>query len=42
MGNLSEDYLIGDKIDVCGMLENNKYNGEEIIQINMQDIMRSV
>ena len=42
IGYLTEEYLIGDKIDVSGMLELNAYNGEEIIQINIKDIMKSI
>ena len=42
MGNLAEDYRIGDKIDVAGTLEINSFNGVESIQINLKDIMKSV
>ena len=42
MGNLSEEYKIGDKIDVAGILEINSFNGVESLQINIKDIMRSV
>lgn len=42
MGNLVEDYRIGDKIDVVGTLEINSYNGLESIQINLKDIMKSI
>ena len=42
MGGLSNEYLIGDKIDIVGTLELNTYNGEENIQINIKDIMHSV
>ena len=42
LGYLSEEYLIGDKIDIAGNLEVNKYGGEEIIQINLKDIMKSI
>ena len=41
MGQYSEEYLIGDKIDVIGILETNSYNGIENVQINMKDIRRS-
>ena len=40
-GNLSEEYTIGDKIDVLGVLEVNSYNGNELIQINIKDIRKS-
>lgn len=42
MGALAEEYCIGDKIDVAGVLEINSFNGMETIQINLKDIMRSV
>ena len=42
LGELSEEYLIGDKVDVVGTLEINVYNGQEQIQINLKDIMKSI
>ena len=42
LGELSNEYLIGDKIDVVGTLELNSYNGQEQVQINLKDIMKSV
>ena len=42
LGELTNEYLIGDKIDIVGTLEINSYNGQEDIQINMKDIMKSV
>ncbi len=42
MGNLVEDYLIGDKVDVVGVLEINSFNGRETVQINLKDIMKSI
>ncbi len=41
MGKYAEEYLIGDKIDVIGILEINSFNGENLVQINMKDIRRS-
>lgn len=41
LGHLSEEYRIGDKVDVVGTLEINQYNGRESIQINMKDIRES-
>lgn len=41
MGKYSEEYLIGDKIDVIGVLEINTFNGIENVQINMKDIRKS-
>ncbi len=42
LGHLVDDYRIGDKIDVIGVLEINTFNGEESLQINIKDIMRSL
>ena len=42
MGNLAEEYRIGDKIDVVGVLEINHFNGVDILQINLKDVMKSV
>ena len=42
MGELAEDFRIGDKIDVVGVLEINTYNGVDSIQINLKDIMKSL
>lgn len=41
MGNIAENYLIGDKVDIIGMLEENEYNGNYNIQINLVDIRKS-
>lgn len=42
LGHLVEEYRIGDKIDVVGVLEINSFNGVESLQINMKDVMRSI
>ena len=42
LGELSNDYRIGDKVDVVGNLEINSFNGVENIQINIKDIMKSL
>lgn len=42
MGYLAEDYRIGDKVDVVGVLEINSFNGVNSMQINMKDIMKSI
>ena len=42
MGYLVDEYRIGDKIDVAGVLEVNTFNGVDNLQINMKDIMKSV
>lgn len=41
MGNMVNDYLLGDRIDIVGSLEINKFNGRENIQINLKDIRKS-
>ena len=41
IGNLAEEYKIGDKIDVVGTLEINTFNGFSSIQINIKDIRKS-
>ena len=42
LGNLAEDFKIGDKIDIVGVLEINSFNGQESVQINIKDIMKSL
>ncbi len=42
MGYLVNDYLIDDKVNIVGMLELNLFNGQELIQINLKDIMKSI
>ena len=42
LGELTSEYLIGDKIDIVGTLEINTFNGQESIQINLKDIMKSI
>ena len=42
MGYLSDEYKIGDKIDVAGVLEINTFNGMDNLQINLKDIMKSI
>ena len=41
LGELSNDYRIGDKVDVVGNLEINSFNGVESVQINMKDLRKS-
>lgn len=41
LGYLTEEYRIGDKIDVVGTLEINRFNGMENVQINLKDIRKS-
>ena len=42
LGNLSNDYKIGDRVDIVGVLEMNEFNGQESLQINIKDIMKSL
>ena len=42
MGKLAEEYRIGDKIDVAGVLEINTFNGVDNLQINIKDVMKSI
>ncbi len=41
MGYYTNEFLIGDKIDVVGHLEINKFNNVESVQINLSDIRKS-
>ena len=41
MGNLTDEFLIGDKVDIVGNLEINNFNNKENIQINLKDIRKS-
>ena len=42
LGELSNEYKIGDKVDVVGNLEIISFNGVDNIQINIKDIMKSL
>lgn len=42
MGNLTQEYCIGDKVDIVGSLEINSYGGVESLQIHLKDIMKSI
>ena len=42
IGHLADEYRIGDKIDVAGVLEINTFNGVDNLQINIKDIMKSI
>ena len=41
LGELADEYQIGDKVDVVGVLEINDFNDIEGIQINMRDVMKT-
>ena len=42
LGHLADEFLIGDKVDLVGILEINEYNGIRKVQINLKDIMKSI
>lgn len=42
LGHLTDEFLIGDKVDIVGILEINEYNGIKKVQINLKDIMKSI
>ena len=42
IGQLAEEYRIGDKVDIAGVLEINTFNGVDNLQINIKDIMKSI
>ena len=42
LGHLVDEFLIGDKVDIVGILEINEYNGIKKVQINLKDIMKSI
>lgn len=41
MGELADEYCIGDRVDVVGILEMDEYNGIEKIQITLKDMMKT-
>ena len=41
MGHLVNDFLLGDKVDILGNLEVNRFNGRESVQFNLKDIRKS-
>ena len=42
IGHLANEYRIGDKVDVAGVLEINTFNGVDNLQINIKDIMKAI
>ena len=42
LGYLADEFIIGDKVDVVGSLEINSFNGNDKIQINIKDVMKSI
>ena len=41
MGHFVDEFLLGDKVDVLGVLEANEFRGVTSIQINLKDIRKS-
>ncbi|MFR0823359.1 MAG: DHHA1 domain-containing protein, partial [Clostridia bacterium] len=41
LGDLTQEYCIGDKVDVVGTLEINSFGGRQTIQMNIKDMMKS-
>ena len=41
MGELAEDFLLEDKVDVVGYVEINEFNGTCQVQMNLKDIRKS-
>lgn len=42
LGHLTNEFKIGDKIDVVGTLEINSFNGVDSLQIGIKDVMKSI
>ena len=42
LGELTDLYKIGDKVDIVGNLEINSYNGIDSVQMNIKDIIKSL
>ena len=42
LGYMADEYRIGDKVDIAGVLEINSFNGVENLQINIKDMMKSI
>ena len=42
LGHLSNEYLIGNKVDIVGNLEINEFNGNKIVQINLKDMRKVI
>lgn len=42
LGYLSNEFFIGNKVDIVGNLEINEFNGEKLIQINLKDMRRVI
>ncbi len=42
LGHFSNDFVIGDRVDIAGSLEINSFNGVDSIQINIKDLIKSI
>ena len=41
MGDLSNEFQLGDKVDICGIIETNEYNGYKKLQISLKSVIKS-
>ena len=41
LGYYANDFLLGDKVDIIGMIEINTFNNIKTVQINMKDMRKS-
>ncbi|MCL2859058.1 MAG: single-stranded-DNA-specific exonuclease RecJ [Oscillospiraceae bacterium] len=41
MGYLSNEFQLGDKVDVCGIIEMNDFGGNKQLQVNLKSVMKS-
>ena len=42
LGHLSQEFKIGDRVDIAGNLEINSFNGVDNIQINLKDLIKAI
>ena len=42
LGHLTNEYLIGNKVDIVGNLEINEFNDNKIVQINLKDMRKVI
>ena len=42
MGELVQDFLIGDKVDIAGTIDINTYNGVKSIQMTLKNVIKSI
>ena len=42
MGELVDNFLIGDKVDIAGTIDINEFNGMENVQITLKNVIKSI